>query len=274
MDRSKVKTLLILLLLAADLFLSGLWVSRELRDYARRRTMEAELTRVLAEAGLTLSAPLPDTAAAELEARRNPASERAAAEALLGPCEAEDPGGGITNYTGPMGRAQFRKLGEFDITLTEPRALSDPETDIKALAREMGLWSGEDARLERDADGYAYEVREHALPVWENRVSFKLDRNGALEAIKGTRLLGGEYTPGAAGSRSAGWALLSLAWALLEEGAPPSELLSMELGYRPSTLASETVRLTPYWYVRLTDETGQERNVYINAISGEPSLRE
>ena len=270
MDRSKVKTLLILLLTVANLFLLGMWVSREMRDDARRRAMDTELRRILLEAGLTVTSALPDTIAEELDVRRSPASEQAAAEALLGPCEEEDMGAGIIRYTSPLGEARFL-LGEFQITRLQPLELADPETDILALARDMGLWQeeGGQARLERLEDGYALTVRERT-PLWDGDVMFELDAGGRLASVLGSRLLGGDITHRGPDSRSAGWALLSLAWALRAEGAGPSELVNMELGYRVSGLPSpDTVRLTPQWRVTLTDASGETRERYVSAVTGE-----
>lgn len=269
MSRSRVKTLLILLLALANIFLLGLWISREAREYDRRRTMDTELERVLAGAGLYLSGALPDAAASVLDIRRDPQGERAAAEALLGPCQEEEMGGGIVWYTGALGSARFswKELSEFEIELDTPRGPAEAG-DIEALAREMALLSESAARLVREPDGYAY-IQERALPVWGETVRFELDGEGRLTAVRGFRLPDGGYTRRDTQSRSAGWALLSLARALREENLVPLTVRDMELGYRPSALTPETARLTPYWRVTLErGETGEAYECYVNAVTG------
>lgn len=270
MDRHGVKTLLILLLLLTNLFLSALWITREQRTYARQRAMDAELEHVLAGAGLTASRDqMPKQSVNTLQYLRDRHMERTAAEALLGPCQADDLGGGITEYHSERGSARFRALGDFEILLENPLALPQPEEDLYALALEMGLTEPEGARLNPVENGYAFTEQTQTVPLWGGGVRFNL-RDGHLTGVEGQWLWGDGFSPEDSVSRTAGWSLLSLAWFLRNAGAENSELLGMELGYRLSAWTPDILRLTPCWRIALTEGKNGERVFFVNAVTGVP----
>lgn len=271
MDRRGVKTMLIILLLVTDLFLLGLWISRQQRTFARQKAMDTELERILAEAGITVSTEqLPVQSAHMLQFLRDARQERAAAEALLGQCQVEEMGGGITEYHSEAGSARFRGLGEFEITLAHPMPLGQPEAELTELAQRMGVVPAEpgDLRLEPVENGYAVWVQSHIYPIWGCYAQFAV-AGGRLTGVEGQWLLGDGYHKRDTVSRSAGWTLLSLARSLGTEGLEPSELIGMEMGYRLNAVSPETLRLTPCWRVILTG-TGGERIYYVNAVTGVP----
>lgn len=68
---------------------------------------------------------------------RDDAAERAAAEALLGPCEATEPGGGVVQYVGETGRLSFRRGGALELSMAYDGAWSAEA--LSALLSRAGL---------------------------------------------------------------------------------------------------------------------------------------
>ena len=261
MDRRKIKTALIFLLALLNLFLLGQWAVQRYTYYTSQRAAGELLSAQLAEIGLTAQpGTWPTSVCMVYDSYRNPEKEAKAVSALLGEYETLDLGGGIVEYQSTLGAARLRGSGDVDIQLTLPRYFDDPEADLRELAAAMGLIAGpETARLEPEADGYALLGTQSGFPVWEQRLLFTLEE-GRLTQIAGRWPMGADLRETAAQSRSAGSALLALAWSRQEAGAGPAVLLGMELGYRMNVLSPSVIRLVPYWYIRLDDE-----DVYVAA---------
>lgn len=252
MDRGKVKTAVIVILLVLDVLLGALllWqtaVTRKIQNDAFEN-----LKTVLHNNGVELL--LEELPSAEgvysMQSERDRAVEAALAGVLTGSEQGVDQGGNIFCYTGPMGEAQFRGSGEFEVLFTA--AASDPEALVAEALEDYGI-------------GLSHGILCQQV---EGRSIFNcmLEMNYAdAKPVSLTgRLVAGEFLavmdeP----AMDASTALLRFIADLEDYGFICTEITSMELGYTMSAMVTGKFRLTPVWSV-ITD-TGE---YYVNAVSG------
>ena len=254
MDWARAKTLLICMLLAVNAVLGGIWFFRAHEDGEAARQAERELRRLLYEKGIdTGGAPLPSETALRYDIERDPDMEKAMAEVLIGPVVRRD--GSAASYQGEGGQADFRLSGRFEITLTQPIAVTGQS--LTELARAMGMLPPSE---EWPSYGYTLEQTAEGLPVWNCTALFSLSKGG-LVSVSGQWLAGEVLPVSAEPCFSAGYCLLELAQRL-----PPAErrtLISCTLGFFSEPASPTVERLTPHWRVELSDGI-----YYVNAVTG------
>lgn len=269
MEWPKLKNIIILILLLANLFLVGIAIVQE-RDAAlyQEQALDNALG-VLEKNGIRVERDrLPDEMnLTVLTVSRDLESEKALAEALLGPCVASDLGGGRYAYESALGAAEFRSNGNFSVTfpngVMNTRKIGGEEAQASDLLKEAGLTAVLDAR---DEDGESVVLTYHQ--TWQNasvgscEITLEYE-SGSLRSMSGLRLMG---TPQSANDKSE---LISLSTALVrilnginDLGDICNEITVMEPGYMMVS-GAETTRLVPVWHV--TTDTG----VYsLNALTG------
>ena len=253
MQWDKVKNVLIVILLAVNLFLMGnlgvkLWQNRQRED-----GLEASLRTLAAGYGLTLddAFDLPeDKVLPELSIDRSRTSEEALAAAMLGEgmerTERED---GAVVFESEAGTVEWSADGRVKASLTAGG--DTPADEAAALQQARRLFAdwgftAEDASFA--ADGMAVTLRGTVagLPVFNRALTLRFDGAG-LVSLSGLWSFGTPYTT----VRSSGVSC-NAADALLEFYAKQPEadaILSMEAGYRMQTDSSRRLQLTPTWKI-------------------------
>lgn len=235
MEWSKAKTLLILLMLAVNLYL-GINIYTQLRA---RTVEEAGMARdacaMLQARGFELDADaildLPADLRAYTFARSMSAEQKAAGE-LLGDCAQTQMGGGIYVYDGAAGSVVFRSGGYVELQWTDGTA-GDP--GLLLAPREK------DSRLEMACRDGVYTLRMDGLPVVGAAVSRSHD-----DTWTGTWVFSSEP---AAGSEALPRARLILAAGDLLQENGKLRLESVECVYVLAALQNGDVRLTPAWKI-------------------------
>jgi hypothetical protein len=193
--------------------------------------------------------------------------ERKVVAALLGAAEAEELGGGLSQYAGDGGTATFRNNGEFSVKL-EPgiRPLTgEPEDVLWELLEAMEIKGDKDSLQIVEADGLLrLSVRqlEYGYPVFDCYITFEWEAE-SLRAVSGRRLAGAVSPVEREGEEiSAATALFRFLSGIKEAGDIRSEVSAMTLGYRFSSSLADT--LEPFWLI--STDTGM---YYVNGITGE-----
>ncbi len=270
MEWPKLKNIIILILLAANLFLLAMAGVQE-RDAAQHQEQAVQdALAVLERNGIKIA---PEAVPHQMELspvvmQRDRQQEDALAQTLLGDCAVSDLGGGRYSYESVIGSAEFRSNGNFSITLSavipiDP-LIADETQHALTLTEQIGL-RGTLAEQITETDGKTtvvlYQMWQN-IPVYSCRITLQY-QDGALCSVSGQRLLG-EPQP-ASGQEE----LLSVPTVLIRSlngihnlGDICSEITQLTPGYQMANPAEGT-RMEPVWYI-VTD-TGAYQ---LNAITG------
>lgn len=144
MSASKLKNIIILVLVVMDLFLAALVIPRVISAAGTDGAATRQIEQLLLENGISAGqGVIPNSGAGTrgVEFRRSADAEQRAAEILLGSnAEKKDMGGGIVSYESGRGEVTFRASGEIYAVLSEPPSgnFAHPENALR-LMEKMGV---------------------------------------------------------------------------------------------------------------------------------------
>lgn len=269
MEWSKLKNIVILILLLANLFLLAMAGVQE-RDSARYQEQAlADAMTALERNGIRFAAEkVPDPMRLKsMTVQRDREEEENLAEALLGSCSVTDLGSGRYSYVSEAGNAEFRSNGNFSVVFTAGLPIAEGAEGESEHAMEIAAKFGMQAmvaqedRQENNAAVVLYQMWQE-VPIYSCRITMQY-QDGKLCSISGQRLMGEPQAD------SSAEALISVPTALLRAlnginrlGDICSEITGMAPGYQ-MTNPAEGTRIDPVWYV-ITD-TGAYQ---LNAVTG------
>lgn len=269
MEWSKLKNIIILILLLANLFLLVMVGTQE-RDSARYREQAiTDAVGVLERNGIRLDRThVPEELKlTPLTVEREQEAEAALAAAWLGECEHSDLGSGRHAYQSAQGWAEFRSNGSFSVTFhdgsRQVEKSGGEEAYALALLKEAGL-TGETVSRKENGGAVTLTLRQtwQGLPVYSCEITLEYV-DGSLRSIAGQRLMG---TPQSGGDKteliSVPTALLRVLNGINDLGDICNEITAMTPGYL-LTASADGTRLIPMWYV--TTDTGAYS---LNALTG------
>lgn len=270
MEWSKLKNIIILILLAANLFLLAMAGIQQRDSVQYQEQAVQDVLTVLERNGIAVAPEvIPEQMSlSSMTVQRDRELETALAHALLGDCTVLDLGGGRYSYESFVGSAEFRSNGNFNITFPTGLELADDaqEETAHALSFTAGIGlSGTVAEQIRSDDGGVNVVLYQTwqgIPVYSCRITLEY-RERALWSVSGQRLMG---EPQSTGMQEE---LISIPTVLMrglnginDLGDICSEITRLTPGYQMSN-PTEGTRMEPVWYI-VTD-TGA---YLINAITG------
>lgn len=255
MEGSKIKNIVIIILLLLNGFLLILSGSRRLGDTQSRDRARTGAMDVIRASGVVLedSAVPRNMELQPMRADRDMERERAIAQALLGEnLIREHRGSEVYRYENTAGSIQFHSTGEFsarfehgDFTLEE----LDPGSHAAAVAARLDctaelLYSTVTAgtgtvTLMQVLDG---------VPVLECRITAQYEQ-GELTGLRGMRLPGQTRQLSGESPVSVATALMRLYNGLKEMGDVYSRIETIRQGYSMAVERSGSVLLTPVWVV-------------------------
>lgn len=269
MSWSRLKTIIIFILLLLNLFLLGLVGFIHLRSARYQAEALSEAASVLELNGIRVDrALLPasmDLSAAT--AARDTGREAELAAALLGSgVTANAAGGGLYVYESEGGSASFRGNGAFSVSFSQPGpAPADRTAWARDLLEGLGL---EVWRVEESGDEVLAVQSLNGAPVFSagqssETVTFSFDGQGRLTAVSG-RLLLGKVTeePDAQEPVTVPTALIAVFNFIVDNGDICQAIREMLPVYRAA--ATDPVRLTPGW--RVITDTG---DYFLDAYTAE-----
>ena len=269
MEWSKIKNIIILLLVLLNGFLLVLVASRESKNARYEEETRAGALSALERSGVAFA---PEKLPADLEltpltVSRSRESEQAMAEALLGTVEREDIGGSVrVVYTGAHGSASFSSDGRFEFTLDgQARPLDGrmPAQDAAECLKLLGLEAEQTAaRGDGGADVLVFRQTWEGAPLFSCQITLTY-RDGALRRIEGERL-SGSAAPAEGTTLDTPTVLLRFLAGMNEAGYVCSRIDGMTAGYLASVSAARpVVQLSPVWYI--ATDTGA---YYVDGLTG------
>lgn len=252
---SRIKNIIILLLVVVNIFLLALVGLGQWRTRQGERETRERMIAVLANNGIEF---LPEEVPGSLELTGYqvvpalPGEEEA--QALVGNVSSVERIGSRTTYVGEWGRVTFSTTGEMEAVL-RPNVSVETEEGLQILGRELleeklGLQVRSGANIptsggERGACRYVQLWEGADAPAYTQRLSIGAE---GLE-LSGRLLLAGEWSAltGQGETITASTALTRFLEALNREGYVCSQITGMYPGYL--TGGSNTVKLTPAWYI-------------------------
>lgn len=271
MEWSKIKNIVILILLCVNVALLGLLLPMERQQARLAAETWTGAVSALERGGIAFAADAPplQLELAPLTVTRDRTGEQAAAEALLGPLQ-EDTGSSAvrTLYTGSGGTAEFTMGGEFALY---------PLEGIRPLEGESRDAAGRACLLQLGLTGRLVETRTETLPgggerhiltycqEWEGVPIFSCRtevtwQEDALVSIQGERLVG-TASPAPGEVLSTAGVLVRFLAGLNQAGDLCTRIDAMTAGYRVT--GARPVQLTPVWSIETDNGT-----YCLNAIDG------
>ena len=243
---TKIKNIIILILVIVNLFLLALVGLRNWRTQQNARLARERMITVLENNGVAfLPDEVPDLL--NLAGRRltvtPPAEEEA--EALVGRIESQTSLGLRTVYEGEWGTATLSPSGEMEVTYTSP---AYGEAQALELLASLGV---EVREAGRETEGGLTTVT--LTQLWEGaplpgQTATMVCRGDSVESLSFRRLAGTVETVSPGGETiTAATALIRFLAAMSQDGYVCSQVTDMYAGY--SLSGSATVTMTPVWYV-------------------------
>ncbi len=262
METSRLKNIIILILVLVNLFLLGFLGVRRTSEYAAHSRSVSELTSLFADDGVTLEtrAVVFDDPPQALTLTRDIELDQKMAVFFLGSSvTVSDEGGGIYAFTSAAGRVDSRASGSFQAAGSLG---GDPASVCRTFCRSFGY---RDLAMDFDKTGTGTATAQQYVdnyPVVGCTVTFQVT-DGEIRSVSGTHLPSGGTVDTSASSLSAVSALTAFLEARRAEGAVVSAVSDVAACYMLQSSAASPMALVPVW--RLTTDTV---NYYVNCSTG------
>lgn len=261
MPFAKIKTIILAILIAVNLFLLAIVIPARQAENARQETLRTNLQTLYAEYDVDLQPeriPIEKTLY-PLLLEPDEQVQLEAAQELLGSVTDLPTDGGryTTGYTSERGTCQFARNGDFSAELTQPMEAStlDLARAAERLLENMGYDCAAVPEAVRQAAGvYTVTARQliNGVPVFSSELALTYSNN-MLTAVSGVFFTGAENALQADPT-----ACITVADALIaflnsrdELGWVGSRIDAVEQGYLlVETASASTVRLNPVWEIR------------------------
>ncbi len=257
MDKSKIKSFIILLLAIVNIFLLTIVITNARDESIARDYRNAALRNVLNTNGITMSEDtvLPEKMLSSISLSRDLENERQLVSKLIGNCEIIDKGGNIIFYKGVDGQAIFRGTGAFEILLESDIMLmgSNPINTCEAALKKLGIkYSSKPVEI-FSSSGNTSVIMQCAwkgTQIYNAEIRFDFSGNRLL-LIYGTRPLDVETTVQTSDTyQDAATILMNFLQHIRDTGEVCSEIKSVDLGYFSSAVVSGSSSLKPMWCIQ------------------------
>ena len=278
MEGTKIKNIVIIILLLLNGFLLVLVGGRWAQDTQSRDVARSSAIQVIRESGIELeeTAVPREMTLGVLQARRDLEQERTLAAGLLGGnMTVEARGGEVYRYHSPLGWVQFHSTGEF-LAEFEPGAFAAGEEDETQhgarLLQELGFenrvlqkmeFGGQDSEDSDRSITYLQTVNGAPVPDCQATLHYQ---KGILVSMGGRRVPGRTVSDGETNAVSVATALMRLYNGLNELGDVYNRIDSIESAYTLNVNLSGTAQLTPVWLVK-TDTGAYQLDAHAGQLS-------
>lgn len=268
MEWSKLKNIIILILLAANLFLLLMAGTQERSAAQYQEQAIEDAVAALERNGIRLERSLvPGKAELPLlSVTRDRQNEAELAAALLGDCSVSDLGGGRYLYESPSGQAEFRSNGNFHFAFSSNVYSVAPGENMTVHAQDImeriGFAGMQVAREDQNGQ-ISLSLRQtyQNLPVFSCQVTLEYQGN-QLRTISGQRLMGTPASVSGSDPITISTALLRILNGITGLGDICSEITDITPGYQLS-ISADTAQMIPMW--RVTTDTG---TYTLNTLTG------
>lgn len=260
MKASRLKTIVIFILLLVNVFLLILLLSRRAEQNAAYERTVDQLISLYASNGVTLERGVlsQDDELFSAETQRDASCEAAFAEALLESTTLTE-SGGVTRYTGACGSCSFRSGGAVEAVLSRP--VSDAEDFCDTLFRSFGYTRTGSTLLNGSGSITAVRVSGDTR-VFNATLTFSF-LSGSLVSVSGTLLSSLSDLRRIEGIDAVS-ALVRFLDYRTTSGVVCTQVTALDRGYLVQSTPAAQLSLVPVWRVE-TDV-----NVYyVNFTTGE-----
>jgi len=270
MDTSKIKNILIIILVFLNAFLLALVLVDDAGERAARNDAEEELREILDGCGITAADGMdffrePPQMCTVL---RTPDEEMEKVSSILGEkALVEDLGGNIYFYSGKNGQANLRGTGEMDFIFNGNAVTLRGRTEraLEKLMEKSGIEiCGEYTQLSEADNASRVELccAWEGFPIYNARLSFDVYGDSLLMA-SGVRQFDTLDSVSSEEAMDCVSAVMRFVEIVKNDGFICSRIDRIEAGYIMSVAVSGESSLTPVW--RIDADTG---TLYVNAITG------
>ncbi|MBP1737014.1 MAG: hypothetical protein H6Q60_895 [Oscillospiraceae bacterium] len=269
MEWFKLKTIIILILLALNLCLLVLVYLREENTSQYAEDIRDDAVSVLQNNGISLTARLPeDTQALSVyTVTRSTQDELAFATALLGEgTTAENLGGGLYRYTGSRGSAQISAGGSFACQFSALPSSFNGVTELCNFLTSLGYQTEVSADVPVNGSVTVSQLWNKA-PLISSECVFTYS-DSVLQSASGLLLTSAPVSADSTEetSLSAATLLIRFLSGMIESGYVCNTVTDITPSFQLSSIQSDRITLTPVWLI--TTDTG---NYNLNTITGELS---
>lgn len=267
MEWSKVKNIIILILLIVNIFLLVQTAQQERQSQQYREDARSGAVEVLRQQGYEVGPDaLPEEKKlAALTAERDRESEGRMAEELLGAVQKNDDGVRVS-YTGEKGECSFRSNGSFSATFTAGAYPVEGEVGRHAVKFLTGVgYPCELLEVDEGEEETVVTVRQ----TWEGASLFScttelIYRDGELKSFEGNRLFGAPAQDSSGGeAMDVATALVRFMGGMREGGHVFTKIERLDAGYLVAG-SGRKLQMEPTW--RVTTDAG---TFLMNGVTGE-----
>lgn len=252
MEWSKIKNIILLILLGLNLFLLIMVVSQELQAHQFRQEARAEAVALLKRNGITVDPDqLPaDTSLPTQVLEEDEAATDTLAQALLGQETVQQSSGVRAVYTSPLGEMEAFSTGRFAVDFTaQALPLHDRTAEEHAadLLQRAGIQAEYlDSSHAEGATRITYRQRWTDTPVFNTQIVLTYE-NGALRHVEGVLLPANGGVSQQEETITVATLLVRFLSQRNESGRMFSQIQALVPGYHLS--GTRPFTLTPAWYV-------------------------
>lgn len=267
MKTSRLKSIVIAILLLVNIFLFVLLLGRQNQQRAAYERSVEQLSILLSDNGIDFdTALLPrDVSISTIELSRSNDEESAFAEKLLGKAVSRSVGGGIFIYENDAGSCQFRSNGTVEGALS--RHVSNPTAFCEDIFRNWGYHMDDEAYAQALAVNDSGSGTISALREIDGHLVFAAPlsltfENSALVSVSGSFLPEAASLKGAE-CMDAVSAVVHFLDYRNANGLVCTEITRLSCGYLLQDSSSVSTRLVPVWCI--ATDAG---NYYVNCATG------
>ncbi len=266
---SKLKNIMLIMLLIVNLFLLALVAVRENRSAQYMKSARENVILTFANSGISVdeeNIPWEQTLTMQVM-ERDTERERQGAEALLGACT-QTGQGGVYSYVGERGSVRFSRSGGLSASFAATAyPVGDAALEDHAL-RQLALlrFEGEVVEVVQGRGQAQVCVRQtwSGVPIFSCTATLVYEREHLTGIAEGScRLTGTPVAVGGEQSLTVATLLIRFLEGITERGDICTAITDMTAGYTLSPSLSDPITLMPTWFI-VTD-TGV---YYLNGLTG------
>ncbi|MBQ8264877.1 MAG: hypothetical protein IJY96_08915 [Oscillospiraceae bacterium] len=269
MSTSKIKNIVIIVLVIVNLFLLSLLIfDKAEAERARQEEIET-LISVLHQRGIEVSTRIDFNVSAPLPCRvlRDRESEKALMERLIDYDYIDDMGGNVIFYSSATGQALLRGTGEIELIYDDniPSLSSDYESSIVKLMKKNGIElykAYAETNSSGDATAISFPCALDGFCVYNSELNFNVAGNRIM-MINGTRVFSGNIITEEEDTIDSISVVMSFLELMKAEEKTIMEISELEAGYFMNVAVSGECTLKPVWKIIADGDA-----YYINAVSG------
>ena len=254
MEWSTIKNIILLMLLAVNLFLLVLVADWERKSAVYQEEARTGAVEILEKANIHMDPENlpPESSLHTMMVDRDRTMEDAMAQTLLGQTAKSGELGPVT-YTGDLGEGQFLSDGKFSFTFSgEGLAAGEasPEEHGQQLLEQAGYQCRVVGLREQDDGTTVVTVQQlwDDIPVFNSTADLTYE-DGSLRSIRGQRLMGTPEPEAGTEPLDVATILLRFLSGVQDGGYVCSEIVSMTAGYEVTLSSTGSATLEPVWLI-------------------------